>query len=178
MFAAASTTVVGAEKEEIASQQQALQVQREALRALAAKVAVGRMVVRLDTPEKLRGSPDDIILVDSDSLEVAEPPASVYVLGAVRTSTSVLWVQGASAEYYVNRVGGLTKEADKKELHIVKADGSALSSFTNLRDVEPGDTIVVPPKQEEKIRVLPTIRDVVQTVGAALLSFAALAVLF
>ena len=178
MFAAASTTVVGAEKEEVASQQQALQVQREALRALAAKVAVGRMVVRLDTPEKLRGSPDDIILVDGDSLEVAEPPASVYVLGAVRTSTSVLWVQGASAEYYVNRVGGLTKEADKKELHIVKADGSALSSFTNLRDVEPGDTIVVPPKQEEKIRVLPTIRDVVQTVGAALLSFAALAVLF
>jgi len=178
MFAAASTTVVGAEKEEIASQQQALQAQREALRALASKVAVGRMVVRLDAPEKLRGSPDDIVLVDGDSLEVPEPPASVYVLGAVRTSTSVLWTEGASAEYYVNRVGGFTKEADKKELHIVKADGSAMSSFTSLRTIEPGDTIVVPPKQEEKIRVLPTIRDVVQTVGAALLSFAALAVLF
>ena len=178
MFAAASTTVVGAEKEEIASQQQALQVQREALRALASKVAVGRMVVRLDAPEKLRGSPDDIVLVDGDSLEVTEPPASVYVLGAVRTSTSVLWTEGATAEHYVNRVGGFTKEADKKELHIVKADGSAMSSFTSLRTIEPGDTIVVPPKQEEKIRVLPTIRDVVQTVGAALLSFAALAVLF
>ena len=178
MFAAASTTVVGAEKEEIASQQQALQAQREALRALASKVAVGRMVVRLDAPEKLRGSPDDIVLVDGDSLEVPEPPASVYVLGAVRTSTSVLWTEGATAEHYVNRVGGFTKEADKKELHIVKADGSAMSSFTSLRTIEPGDTIVVPPKQEEKIRVLPTIRDVVQTVGAALLSFAALAVLF
>lgn len=178
MFAAASTTVVGAEKEEMASQQQALQAQREALRALASKVVVGRMVVRLDAPEKLRGSPDDIVLVDGDSLEVTEPPASVYVLGAVRTSTSVLWTEGASAEYYVNRVGGFTKEADKKELHIVKADGSAMSSFTSLRSIEPGDTIVVPPKQEEKIRVLPTIRDVVQTVGAALLSFAALAVLF
>ncbi|MBI2524594.1 MAG: SLBB domain-containing protein [Candidatus Rokubacteria bacterium] len=178
ILAAASTTVVGADKDENASQQKALEAQREALRALAAKVAVGRMVVRLDAPEKLRGGPDDIVLVGGDSLEVTEPPASVYVLGAVRTSTSVLWVQGASPEYYLNRVGGLTKEADKKELHIVKADGSAMSSFTKLRDIEPGDTIVVPPKQEEKIRVLPTVRDVVQTVGAALLSFAALAVLF
>jgi hypothetical protein len=44
--------------------------------------------------------------------------------------------------------------------------------------VEPGDTIVVPPKDEEKTRLLPTFRDVLQTVGGALVSLAALAVLF
>src|SRR3990167_2055378 len=48
-----------------------------------------------------------------------------------------------------------------------------MSSFTSLRTIEPGDTIVVPPKQEEKIRVLPPIRDGGRTAGAALLSFAA-----
>src|SRR2546430_7925440 len=58
-----------------------------------------------------------------------------------------------------------SKEADKKETHIVRADGSAISSFTNIRTVEPGDSIIVPPKAEEKYRMLPTIRDVVQTIG-------------
>jgi hypothetical protein len=72
----------------------------------------------------------------------------------------------------------LTRQADKKEIHVVKADGSAQAGFAKFRDLEPGDSIIVPPKQEEKVRTLPTIRDVVQTVGSALLSFAALAVLF
>ncbi len=178
LLASASSVVVGAEKEEIQSQQFALQAQRDALRQLAARVAVGRMVVRLDAAQKLRGTPDDIVLVDGDALTVPEPPASVLVVGAVRTSTSVLYQQGANVDYYINRVGGLAKEADKKEIHIVRADGSAVSSFTNLRDLEPGDTVVVPTKQEEKVRVLPTVRDVLQAIGSALISFAALAVLF
>jgi protein involved in polysaccharide export with SLBB domain len=109
---------------------------------------------------------------------VPEPPSSVLVVGAVRASTSVLYNEGANLDYYINLVGGFTKEADQKEVHLVKADGSALSSFARIRPIEPGDTIIVPPKEEEKIRTLPTIRDVVQTVGGALLSIAALAVLF
>jgi hypothetical protein len=136
------------------------------------------MVVRLDAPEALRGSKDDVVLVDGDALTVPEPPSSVLVVGAVRQSTSVLHREAANVDYYVNQVGGFSKEADRKELHIVKADGSAVSSFTNIREVEPGDTIVVPPKAEEKIRALPTIRDVAQIAGSALISLAALAVLF
>jgi hypothetical protein len=37
---------------------------------------------------------------------------------------------------------------------------------------------MVPTKEDEKIRVLPTIRDVMQSLGSAILSFAALAILF
>ena len=43
MLASAATTIVGAEKEEVAAQQQALQARREMLKILASKVAVGRM---------------------------------------------------------------------------------------------------------------------------------------
>src|SRR5207245_9148593 len=50
MLSSASTVIVGAEKEEVAAQQQALQARREALRLLASKVVVGRMVVHLDRP--------------------------------------------------------------------------------------------------------------------------------
>jgi protein involved in polysaccharide export with SLBB domain len=178
MLASASTMIVGAEKEEVAAQQQALQARREALRLLASKVVVGRMVVNLDTPERLKGTDNDVILTDGDSLTVPEPPDSVLVIGAVRSSTSVKHKEGAGVDYYINRVGGYSKEADKKEAHIVKADGSAIASFTNIRTVEPGDTVIVPPKEEEKIRTLPTVRDIAQTIGAALIGIAALAVLF
>jgi polysaccharide export outer membrane protein len=178
MLAAASTIVVGAEKEDVNANQQALQARREALRLLAGKVVVGRMVVQLDQPDRLKGSPQDVVLVDGDALTVPEPPQSVLVIGAVRNSTSVQYKEGASLDYYLNRVGGIMKEADKKEAHIVKADGSAISSFTNVRSIDAGDTIVVPPKDEEKIRTLPTVRDIVQTIGSALIGIAALAVLF
>jgi len=178
MLASASTVIVGAEKEEVAAQQQALQARREALRLLASKVVVGRMVVHLDRPDRLKGSENDVVLVDGDTLNVPEPPDSVLVIGAVRNSTSVQHKEGAGVDYYINRVGGYSKEADKKEAHLVKADGSAISSFTNIRTVEPGDTVIVPPKEEEKVRTLPTVRDIAQTIGAALLGIAALAVLF
>ena len=178
MLASASTVVVGAEKEEVAAQQQALQARREALRLLANKVVVGRMVVHLDQPAQLKGSDNDVTLIDGDTLNVPEPPDSVLVIGAVRSSTSVQFKQGAGVDYYINRVGGYSKEADKGEAHIVKADGSAIASFTNIRTLEPGDTVIVPPKEEEKIRTLPTIRDIAQTIGAALIGIAALAVLF
>jgi len=178
MLASASTVVVGLEKEETAAQQQALQARREMLKLLASKVALGRMVVHIDAPDKLKGTDNDVVMIDGDTLNVPEPPQSVLVLGAVRNSTSVQHKEGAGIDYYINRVGGFSKEADKKEAHIVKADGSAISSFTNVRTVEPGDTVIVPPKEEEKIRTLPTIRDIVTTIGAALLGVAALAVLF
>jgi polysaccharide export outer membrane protein len=178
MLASASTVIVGAEKEEVAAQQQALQARREALRLLASKVVLGRMVVRLDQPDRLKGSENDVLLVDGDTLNVPEPPDSVLVIGAVRNSTSVQHKEGAGVDYYINRVGGYSKEADKDEAHLVKADGSAIASFTKIRTVEPGDTVIVPPKEEEKIRTLPTVRDIAQTIGAALLGIAALAVLF
>ncbi|PYN12360.1 MAG: hypothetical protein DME05_21805, partial [Candidatus Rokuibacteriota bacterium] len=54
MLASASTTIVGAEKEEVAAQQQALQARREMLKILASKVALGRMVVQLSPPDRWR----------------------------------------------------------------------------------------------------------------------------
>src|SRR5947208_561279 len=178
MLAVASTVTLGGGAEEVAAQRQALEMRRELLKTLASKIAVGRMVVHLEMPAKLKGSDNDVVLADGDTLEVPEPPQSVLVIGAVRNSTSVQYKPGVNADYYINRVGGYAKEADKKEVHLLKADGSAVSSFTNIRDVEPGDSIIVPPKAEEKTRWLPTFSAVAQILGSTLLGLAALAVLF
>jgi protein involved in polysaccharide export with SLBB domain len=77
VLAAASTVVVGADKEEVVSQQQQLQARREMLRLLASKVVLGRMVVHLETADKLKGTENDIVLLDGDTLSVPEPPQSV-----------------------------------------------------------------------------------------------------
>lgn len=178
---AASTIVVGGEREEAAMSGQTIQARLELLRNLARRVAVGRMVVRLASSESLKSGTDDVVLVDGDTLDVPEPSSSVLVVGAVRNSTSVSYVPGSTADYYINRVGGLAGEADKGGVHIVKADGSTLSGFANIRGVEPGDTVVVPPKEDVKIRVVPTVRDAFAILGSTLqtvLSAAALAVLF
>ncbi len=178
LLAAAGTTVIGIDKDQAALDQQVLQAKRDLLRALASRVAVGRMVIRLDQPDKLANTADDIILENGDTLRVPEPPDSVLVIGSVRTSISVQYKQGMGLDYYIGRVGGFTKEADKKEVHIVKADGSAVSGFANIRAVEPGDTVIVPPKEEEKVRALPTVRDIMTVLGQTMISIAALAVLF
>jgi protein involved in polysaccharide export with SLBB domain len=181
ILAEASTTVMGTEKEDAAIGSAVVQARRDFLRALASRVAVGRMVIQMSPPDKLKNTTEDIVLVDGDSLEVPEPIDSVLVLGSVRSSTSVLHAPGANVDYYVNRVGGYSKEADKKEIHIVRGDGSAVSGFSNIRTVEPGDTIIVPGSEESKLRIFPAIRDGFGLFGSALstvVSLAALAVLF
>jgi protein involved in polysaccharide export with SLBB domain len=181
ILAEASQTVMGSDKEDAAVGSVVVQARRDFLRALASRVAVGRMVIQVSSPDKLKNTIEDIVLVDGDSLDVPEPIDSVLVLGSVRSSTSVLHAPGANVDYYVNRVGGYSKEADKKEIHIVRADGSAVSGFSNIRTVEPGDTIIVPGSQEARFRILPAIRDGFSIFGSALstvVSLAALAVLF
>ncbi len=177
MLSAASTVVVGADKDEQAARQAALEARRQLLQALSKKVILGRMVIHLDQPDKLKATENDVVLLDGDTLDVPEPAQSILVLGAVRNSTSVQFKESAGVDYYVNRAGGFSKEADKGEVYIAKADGSAMASFTNVRTVEPGDSIIVPPKSEEKTRWLPTFSAVAQIFGSTLLGLAALVAL-
>lgn len=178
LLAAAGTTVVGVDKEEAAHTAQTIQARRELLRALASRVAAGRLVIRLDEPDRLEGTSDDLILEPGDRLEVPQRPGSVLVMGAVRNSTAVAFREGEGVEYYLNRVGGFTPQADRKNVYLVRADGSAVSGFMSVRRVEAGDTIVVPPKEEEKVRFLPVFRDLTTILGQTLITIAALVVLF
>jgi hypothetical protein len=81
-------------------------------------------------------------------------------------------------EYYLNRAGGLNKEADKDELHVVKADGSAIAGFLKLRKIEAGDIIVAPAKVEAKVRTLPVVKDLATVLGQFALTAGVLGALF
>ncbi len=155
----------GGAKEEAALQAQTLAPRREMLRVLASQVVLGRVVVHLDEPEKMAGKGDDILLEDKDTLAIPKRPSSVLVVGAVRNPTAILHKDGESAEYYINRAGGFSKQADKKEVYIVRADGSAVTSFTKLRTLEPGDTILAPADTDPRARPLSITREVATILG-------------
>lgn len=169
----------GAPEAASAAAQAALVTQRkELLRSLATMVTLGRLSVRVDAPEKLRGTPDDILLEHGDSLFIPQEPTSVLVLGAVRNSTSILHKANENVEYYLTRVGGPTREADVEQTYILKADGSALASFVKLRGIEPGDVIVVPISTEPRYRPIPLIKDLATIVAGFTLPLVAILALY
>jgi protein involved in polysaccharide export with SLBB domain len=135
------------------------------LRSLAASITLGRLAIHIEPLDKLSGSPDDILLEDGDALFIPQQPTSVAVIGAVRNATAVLHKDKENMEYYINRAGGTTREADVDQIFIVKADGSAVASFVPLRYVEAGDTIVVPISTEPKVRTVPLLKDLATIVA-------------
>jgi polysaccharide export outer membrane protein len=173
-----SLELAGSGKEEAALQQQTVQQRRQLLDLLKSKVVLGRLVVKLDAPEALEDTPHDLPLEHGDNLTVPKQPSSVLVIGSVRSPTAVIYEAGRDVEYYLTRAGGLNKEADKDELHVVKADGSAVAGFLKLRKVEAGDIIVAPAKTEAKVRTLPTVKDIATILGQFALTAGVLGALF
>ncbi len=142
-------------------------VRTSLLRSLTSAITLGRLTIHLDEVSKLRGTPNDILLQNGDSLYVPQFPSSVLVIGAVRNSGSVLFKTDETVDYFIGRVGGARPEADLDQVYIVKADGSAVASFVKLRKIEPGDAVVVPFSLEGKILWTPFIKDLITIIAQA-----------
>ncbi len=171
----AETSAVAAGGESTGPIQEALNQRRALLRLMGERLVLGRVVLRMGDLEPLEGSEADIVLEDGDALSVPMQPSAVLVLGSVRNPTAVHYQPGSPAEYYIEKAGGLSKEADKDEVHIVKADGSAVRGYLRVRELEPGDAILAPPSMEPKYRSLTLWRDVATIVGAFALTVASVA---
>ncbi|MBW2332082.1 MAG: SLBB domain-containing protein, partial [Deltaproteobacteria bacterium] len=145
---------------------QSLTAKRELVRKTKASQATGRVVIVLDSLDKFKGSKYDLELEDGDTLTIPPVPGTVNVMGSVYNPTSIVYTQGKRVDFYLNKVGGPTPDAEKGEMYIVKADGSIISKtqkgkfgilwdteenrwvsggFMSAR-IEPGDSILVPSK--------------------------------
>ncbi len=167
-----------AQRAEVISRQQ-----QQLLARLRKVEPIGRVVVRMDDSERLRGTPWDIELEDGDAVFVPQTPQTVNIVGSVYTPTAVIYTPNRSVKDYINMAGGMTKIADEKEVYIIKVNGSAVSRrafnwlgfgktvhytgydyhFGGLQslNLDPGDTIVVPEKLE-RIAWLKEIKDITQ----------------
>ena len=134
-------------------QAQSLEVVRELGDQLRSVEPTGRLVINLpgllhDT-RKGRRSDYDVTLMDGDKIYIPPVTQSVTVTGEVFYPTSHLYKKGLDRRDYVKLSGGATRKADKKNIYVVRADGSVLTESPWIgagkgADIEPGDTIVVP----------------------------------
>jgi polysaccharide export outer membrane protein len=113
--------------------------------------AVGRLVIDLKAVLATQpGSSDDVILRNGDELIVPKKRQEVMVLGEVQDPTSHLYKRRMRRDDYIDQSGGPTRQADRKRIYVVRADGSVDSGskgwFQGGDNVEihPGDAIVVP----------------------------------
>ncbi len=158
-----------------------LKQRQELLVVLASKITLGRVIIRLDEVEKLEGTTNDLVLQHGDSINIPPKPSTVMVIGSVRRSTAIIHEEEEDLQYYLNRAGGLTEEAAEDQIYLLKGDGSALAGFVKLRNIDPGDVIVVPPTTEAKIEWLSLLRDltgIIGQMGGAVIGVAGLAAIF
>ncbi len=116
--------------------------------------AAGRLVIHLDEinaalAEGRPVDPDiDVILRDGDRLFVPAQMQEVTVIGEVYHPTSHLYAKDLSVKDYINASGGMTNQAAKSNIYVIKADGTVNPAkkgwFSPLARISPGDTIVVP----------------------------------
>jgi protein involved in polysaccharide export with SLBB domain len=117
--------------------------------------ATGRIVLELNSVSNGVDALPNIALENGDHFIVPPLPASVNVVGAVFDQNSFLYQPQRRAGDYLRMAGGMTRDADRGQAFVIRADGSVISraslngawgnEFDRLR-MNPGDTIVVPEK--------------------------------
>lgn len=158
-------------------EQIALQFQLQALDQMASRMQPGRVVVRMDSLEQLEQSREDLTLEEGDTITIPVRPQTVSVIGAVKNPTSVVAYDGLRVEDYLRQAGGVSTDADDKELYILRANGETEAAYVRLKDVRAGDTIVVPQLVEAKTRPLPFWQSIASIVGSVMLGVAAISII-
>jgi polysaccharide biosynthesis/export protein len=118
---------------------------RDLIAKLKAIKPDGRMTISLkDAPDK---SIYDIELKDGDTLLIPENPGRISVLGSVYNPATFIYDARFDHNRYLQMAGGFTPTANRRELYIIKVDGTVAKPGRSYT-LEPGDAIVVPEKME------------------------------
>ena len=157
--------------------QQVLALRLQQLEAIASRVELGRVVVRMESIEQLEGTEDDVRLEARDRIMIPQPPQTVSIIGSIKNPSTVVYRAGLGLDDYLRQAGGLTEDANKKEMYVMRANGSTDSAYVRIKDMQPGDTIVVPQKIEAKTPQLALWQNVASILGSVMLGVAAISII-
>lgn len=159
------------------AEQQVLALRLQQLEAVVSRVELGRVVLKMTSIEDLEGTQDDIRLEANDKIVIPQPPQTVSVIGSVKNPSTVVYRPGLRLDDYLRQVGGETAEANRKEMYVMRANGTTESAYLTVKDIQPGDTIVVPQKIETKTPQLALWQTVASIIGSMALAAAGIAVI-
>ncbi len=115
----------------------------------------GRMVIHITADiDSWANTPADIELRRDDMLTIPKQPGFVLVTGQVYNATALTFNPGRTAEWYLNHAGGTNSTANRKEIFIIRANGSVVGRHSGglfegdvlSTRLDPGDVVVVPQK--------------------------------
>ncbi len=115
----------------------------------------GRMVIHIAADiDSWANTPADIELRQGDVLTIPKRPGFVLVTGQVYNATALTFTPGKNAGWYLSRAGGTNATANRKEIFIIRANGSVVGRHSEgwfegnvlSTALNPGDVIVVPQK--------------------------------
>jgi protein involved in polysaccharide export with SLBB domain len=176
-FAAGAVGVTGGAAGGQAAEQQVLALRLLQLEAVASRIELGRVVVQVRSIEELEGTEDDIPLEARDRIVIPQPPKTVSIIGSVKNPSTVVYRVGLNLEDYVQQVGGMTEDANKHEVYVMRANGSTEGAYVRIKDMKPGDTVVIPQKIEAKIPPLAMWQSIASIVGSVALTAAGISVI-
>jgi protein involved in polysaccharide export with SLBB domain len=153
MMAASSADSSVSASEQGAVLQMMQQQRQSALRALQNNPAKGRLVLRI-TPDiaQWENTAADVELRAGDTLTVPKEPGFVVISGQVYNPSALSYSPGKNAAWYLTRAGGPTRFGNKKDIYVLRADGSVVSRRGRFSEavlaarLKPGDSIIVPEK--------------------------------
>lgn len=135
---------------------QMIQAQEDqVLSRLRSEPPSGRLVIHIGADiASWAGTPADIEVRNGDVLRIPKRPGFVLVSGQVYNSTAITFSPDKTAGWYLSHAGGATATADRKDIFIIRANGSVVGRRSqDLFDktvlatrLEPGDVVVVPQK--------------------------------
>ncbi len=115
----------------------------------------GRLLIHITADiAKWENTPVDVEVRTGDTLTVPKRPNFVMVAGQVYNSAAITFSQGKHAGWYLRMAGGPTSNANKKDIFVIRANGTVVGKGSgewwsgSVLDavLQPGDTIYVPDK--------------------------------
>jgi protein involved in polysaccharide export with SLBB domain len=131
------------------------QQQEQVVSRLRSQPASGRLVIHITADiDSWAGTPADIEVRSGDVLRIPKRPGFVLVTGQVYNASAITFVPGKTAGWYLRRAGGSSEIANRKEIFVIRANGSVVGRRSGEwydHDVlstrlDPGDVVVVPQK--------------------------------
>jgi protein involved in polysaccharide export with SLBB domain len=127
--------------------------QAEVLQRLRTQPASGRLVIHVSADiSSWENTPADIEMRSGDVLTMPKRPGFVLVSGQVYNASAITFVPGKTAGWYLRRAGGSNEVANRKEIFVIRANGSVVGrrsgewygSDVLATRLDPGDVVVVP----------------------------------
>jgi protein involved in polysaccharide export with SLBB domain len=127
--------------------------QEQILSRLKSQPASGRLVVHINADiNSWANTPADIELRRGDVVTIPKRPGFVLVTGQVYNPTALTFTPGKTAGWYLSRVGGTSSTANRKEIFVIRANGSVIGRHSGhifgedvlSTKLNPGDVVVVP----------------------------------